>query len=163
MLKYENYDIVFMEIPKKVSLAINITNCQNNCKNCHSPQLRDDIGKELTILSLNKLLEENKGIECVIFMGEGNDQTTLLNLAKHIRLNGLIVALYSGREKVEENIYLNFDYIKIGSYKEEFGPLNKETTNQRLYKIILNSNTIKKIDITSELYKKCNKEDKVFS
>ena len=27
-----------------------------------------------------------------------------------------------------------FDYIKIGPYIEKLGPLNKETTNQRLYK-----------------------------
>ena len=28
-----------------------------------------------------------------------------------------------------------FDYIKLGHYDEELGGLNKETTNQRLYKI----------------------------
>ena len=29
----------------------------------------------------------------------------------------------------------NFDYIKIGSYREELGPLTSKTTNQRMYKI----------------------------
>ena len=29
----------------------------------------------------------------------------------------------------------NFDYIKIGSYKKELGPLTSETTNQRMYKV----------------------------
>jgi anaerobic ribonucleoside-triphosphate reductase activating protein len=153
MIKFENYDIVFMEIPQKVSLAINISNCQNSCENCHSPQLKQDIGKELNIIIIDKLIKKYTGIECIIFMGEGNDKETLLNLAKHIKSKELIVALYSGREDVEEDIYLNFDYLKIGPYKQELGPINKKTTNQKLYKIILNNNKILKVDITQELWK----------
>jgi anaerobic ribonucleoside-triphosphate reductase activating protein len=153
MIKFENFDIVFMEIPKRVALAINISNCQNNCLNCHSPQLKHNIGKELNITVLSELIQKNNGIQCIIFMGEGNDKETLLNLAKHIKSKGLLVALYSGREDVEEDIYLNFDYIKIGPYKQELGPINKKTTNQKLYKIILNNNKILKVDITQELWK----------
>jgi len=163
MVKFQNYDIVFMEIPKKVSLAINISNCQNNCKKCHSPQLRHDIGKELNILTIDNLLKNNLGIECVIFMGEGNDLNSLLDLSRYIRLKGILTALYSGRNIVEEEIYLNFNYVKIGSYIQELGPINKKNTNQRLYKILLNNNIIEKIDITYKLWKESNKEDKVFS
>ena len=45
----------------------------------------------------------------------------------------------------------NFDYVKIGPYMEEFGPLNKETTNQRLYKITKPDNKID--DITYMFWK----------
>ena len=31
-----------------------------------------------------------------------------------------------------------FNFIKLGSYKKEFGPLNKSTTNQKLYLVVGN-------------------------
>ena len=37
------------------------------------------------------------------------------------------------REKVEDCYFDLFDFVKVGSYKKDFGALNKETTNQRLY------------------------------
>ena len=44
MLKYTNTQVVFTEIPNHISLAINISNCQNNCIGCHSPYLKENIG-----------------------------------------------------------------------------------------------------------------------
>lgn len=136
MLKYKDYYIVFEEIPDKISLAINITNCQNRCKGCHSPELRCNIGKELTYDEIDRIINKNSGINCFVFMGEGNDKDTLLLLAKYIKEKYKIdVAVYSGRNNVEDEYYNVFDYIKIGEYKKEFGPLNVRTTNQRFYKI----------------------------
>lgn len=136
MIKYKNYMVVFEEIPDKVTLAVNITNCQNRCIGCHSPELRNDIGTELTENEIDKMLNENDGVNCFIFMGEGNDRETLIRLANYVKENyNLDIALYSGREKVEYDFLKVFDYIKIGPYIEKYGPLNKETTNQRLYKI----------------------------
>ena len=135
MVKYLNAEVVFEEIPDEVTLAINITNCQNHCPGCHSPELRDDIGEELTPEKLNELIDKNDGITCVCFMGEGNDITSLLDLALIVAKRGLAAALYSGREHVEEEYGAVFTYIKEGPYIESRGPLNKETTNQRLYKI----------------------------
>ena len=48
MIKYTDTQIVFSEIPDEITLAINISNCQNNCPGCHSPYLKQNIGKELT-------------------------------------------------------------------------------------------------------------------
>jgi anaerobic ribonucleoside-triphosphate reductase activating protein len=135
MIKYENYDIVFMEIPDKVSLGINITNCQNNCINCHSSQLRKNFGDELTTTIIDKLLKTYDGIDCVILMGEGNDKKSLLDIALYIKTKGLLTALYSGRDYIEEDIYQYFDYIKIGRYDEKYGALNQKTTNQKLLKV----------------------------
>ena len=67
-------------------------------------------------------------------MGEGNDREALIELAKHVKSLGLKPGLYSGAESVPESIWEVFDYIKIGPYIAKLGPLNKETTNQRLYK-----------------------------
>ena len=136
MLKFKDSYIVFEEIPDRVSLAVNITNCQNNCIGCHSPELRLNNGEELTEGIIDKLIKENYGIDCFLFMGEGKDRGRLLELAKYIKHNyDLKVAIYSGRNNVESDFYEVFDYIKVGEYKEEFGPLNKETTNQRLYEV----------------------------
>lgn len=151
MIKFKDSYIVFEEIPDRVSLAVNITNCQNNCIGCHSPELRLNNGIELTEEEIDKLIGENYGVDCFLFMGEGKDRERLIELAKYIKHNyNLKVAIYSGRNNVEFDFYEVFDYIKVGEYKEEYGPLNKETTNQRLYEIT--SNNV--IDITSKFWNK---------
>ena len=139
MIKFVETEVVFSEIPDEVTLAINISNCQNNCKGCHSAYLRDNIGDELTLRQLENLISQNDGITCICFMGEGNDPKALHELILFVKENfkGLKIGLYSGRENVDDDFYWeNLDYLKIGPYIEEYGPLNSETTNQRLYKKI---------------------------
>lgn len=135
MVKYLETAVTFEEIPDEVTLAINISNCQNHCEGCHSPWLREDVGEELTPEVLNDLIDKNEGITCVCFMGEGNDIEGLLDLALIVAQRGLAAALYSGRPDVEAELGAVFTYLKEGPYIEEFGPLNKETTNQRMYKV----------------------------
>ena len=140
MIKYkpDTTQIVFEEVPDEVTLAIEITNCPGMCEGCHSPWLREDIGEELTVEKLNELIDKNKGITCICFMGEGKDPEALKRLAFGIHLRSdypYKVALYSGRDFVEDEYDQYFDYLKIGAYRKEFGPLNKETTNQRLYEV----------------------------
>ena len=44
------------------------------------------------------------------------------------------VAWYSGRLRIPSMVCkTDFDYIKIGPYIRHLGPLNKPTTNQRMY------------------------------
>ena len=62
MIKYLNTMVTFAEIPVEVTLSINITNCQNKCPGCHSPELRENIGTELTKDELNNLINKNKGV-----------------------------------------------------------------------------------------------------
>ena len=155
MIKYkpDTVSVVFSEIPDEVTLAIEITNCPGMCVGCHSPWLRDDIGDELTPDKLFELIDNNKGITCVCFMGEGKDPEALKKLAFSIRLRSDFpykVALYSGREEVEPEYDSFFDYIKVGPYIPEFGPLNSETTNQRLYEITDEGRK----DITSKFWRK---------
>lgn len=151
MIKYSDSFVVFEEIPDKVSLALNITNCANNCPGCHSPELALDMGQELTEEIIDELIKENKGVNCFLFMGEGRDYKRLLELAMYIKEKYpyMAVGVYSGRDEVEDEYYKVFDYVKVGPYKEDLGPLNKRTTNQRLYKMV---NGIK-TDITERFWK----------
>ena len=112
-----------------------ISNCRGTCVGCHSPFLRKDIGRELTNEIIDELVHSNFGVNCFLFLGEGRDPEALLDLADHVRSLGLEVAVYSGREMVEDIFWDHFDYIKLGPYVSEFGPLNDPSTNQRLYRI----------------------------
>lgn len=136
MIKYLQTEVVFSEIPDEVTLAVNITNCQHNCKGCHSPYLKQDIGQELTEEVIDDLIKKNDGITCFCFMGEGNDKERLKELVTYIKnkYHDIKIGLFSGSEDVDDFFWNNIECIKIGPYIEEFGPLNKETTNQRLYR-----------------------------
>ena len=127
--------VVIEEIPDRVTLAVDISNCQGNCVGCHSPFLKDDIGEPLTEEVIDGLLAANFGVDCFLFLGEGKDLPRLLELASHVRSKGLLAALYSGRREIEPALYEAFDYVKTGPYIEKYGPLNNPMTNQRLYRI----------------------------
>lgn len=148
MIKYVNSMVTFEELPTEVTLSLSISNCQNRCPGCHSSELRKDIGTELTDDILDELIQENDGVSCVLFLGEGNDKNRIIELARRVKQHNLKVALYSGRDEVEEVVWNAFDFLKIGSYKSEFGPLNNPKTNQRLYQIKGN----KYIDITNRFW-----------
>jgi anaerobic ribonucleoside-triphosphate reductase activating protein len=136
MIKYCNSSIVFGEIPDEISLCLFISNCQNNCQGCHSSFLQKDIGDILDNNVLDELIKKNKGISCVLFMGEGNNVNNLIGLAKYVKERYLLkVALYSGRDTVEEYFYSFWDYLKIGHYDKSFGPLNCSSTNQKMFQI----------------------------
>ena len=157
MLKYYNAMVVFEEIPDEITLAINITNCPCHCVGCHSKFLWEDVGIELTTDVLDDLLIKNKGITCVCFMGGDADPEGIQYLASYIleRCNNLSVAWYSGKDNFYEGIEWElFKYVKIGHYDEKYGSLDKETTNQRLYKVEIENNEKNLIDITSKFWKK---------
>lgn len=127
--------VTFEEIPTEVTLSLAISNCCGTCPGCHSPELRGDNGVELTEEVLDALIQKNSGISCVLFLGEGKSPSDLIKLADRVRNHWkLSVALYSGRECIEDDLWEHFDYVKIGPYVESLGPLNKVTTNQRLYR-----------------------------
>lgn len=167
MLKYVGYDIVFREIPDETTLAINISNCPCHCKGCHSSYLAEDVGEDLDEDALVDMMINNQGITCVAFMGGDSNPEYVDWLASIIRSmqttksgtgswTDVKLAWYSGRQELFPAINLkNFDYIKLGPYKEELGPLDSPTTNQRLYKVVISNDTPTLEDIT---YKFWNKE-----
>ena len=165
MVKYYNSMVVFEEIPDEITLAINITNCPCHCKGCHSHFLWEDIGTDLTFDELDRLIKENDGITCVCFMGGDSDPKYINELADHIasdpHKDNLKIAWYSGRDEISDEIYSvwAFDYIKIGHYDENLGGLNKETTNQKLYKVKFDEKLPYKLeDITYKFWRKNNEK-----
>ena len=140
MLKYVNTMVTFSEVPDEISLCIEISNCPCHCKNCHSSYLAEDIGEELTLDKIYKLINNNEGITCICFMGGDSSPKEIDMFARCIKdLYNIKVAWYSGKQELSKDIDLkNFDAIKLGPYTEELGPLTKKTTNQKFYKVINN-------------------------
>ena len=138
MLKYLNTQVTFSEVPDEITLCINITGCKIGCKNCHSSYLAEDIGEGLTLDKIYKLIENSEGITCICFMGGDSSPKEIDMFARCIKdLYDIKVAWYSGRQELSKYINLKcFDFIKLGPYIEEFGPLNSKTTNQRFYQVI---------------------------
>ena len=134
-MKYLDTMVTFSEFPDEIALCINITNCPFHCPGCHSPELWKDVGKPLTQRSLERLISENNGITCVGFMGGDPEIVNLL--AQVVHKHYLNVGWYWGGVEIPTNINLaNFEYIKIGPYIKELGPLDNPKTNQRMYEIV---------------------------
>ena len=138
MLKYVDVLVSFQEIPDEITLCINISKCPCHCEGCHSPYLAEDIGNLLGYWTLNNLIKTNKGITCVCFMGGDSDPEWVATLAFRVKRDfpDLKIGWYSGRQHLPSNFPIqHFTYIKIGPYIPKLGGLDKETTNQIMYKV----------------------------
>jgi len=155
MLKYVNTDVVFQEIPDEVTLAINISNCPCHCPGCHSRYLWEDVGMPLDTCALDDFISQyGSDITCIAFMGGDGDPKGVNMLAQYIHEEYPMykVAWYSGRLRIPSMVCkTDFDYIKIGPFIRHLGPLNKPTTNQRMYHQTENG-TFE--DITERFWKK---------
>ena len=159
MLKYANFDIVFQEVPDEVTLAINISNCPNQCVGCHSQYLWKDVGYVLDKDSLDELVEKyQSGITCVCFMGGDAEPYDVANLAMHIKnkYKDMKTAWYSGKNELPDAFHAEtFDYIKTGRYEAALGALDSRTTNQRMIKRLADGRVK---DITSRFQKQTQEE-----
>lgn len=156
MLKYVDTLVSFQEVPDEISLCINISNCPNNCERCHSAYLKEDVGTPLTLLEVSELINKNKGISCVAFLGGDSEPDHINSLAIWVRADfpNLKIAWYSGKSYIPTSIQMaNFDYIKVGPYKEECGPLTSKSTNQVMLKIEQEEGRSLITDITSKFWK----------
>lgn len=75
--------------------------------------------------------------------------------------NPIKVAWYSGRQELSKDVDVaNFDFIKLGPYQEEKGPLDNPNTNQGFYQVVNGE----LVDITHKFWKheteNQDKEDK---
>lgn len=153
MLLYASVGISELEIPTKKSLVIYISNCQHRCKNCHTPYLHDSYGDLLkdNFETIFNIYYDYFDVVC--FLGEGKEtieeKSEMINYCKYIHNRNRKVALYSGRNCSIEDWMKEFDYIKIGPYQQDKGPITKNTTNQKLYK----KENEKYIDITYKFWK----------
>ena len=139
-MKYTDIQITFSEFPDEISLCINISNCPFHCAGCHSPELWKDVGVELNKFVLKGLINANKGITLIGFMGGVPSQIN--ELAQFVKQHSIKVGWYWGGDSIPKEINPNFfDYIKIGRYIEEKVPLNNPNTNQRMYKHTISENS----------------------
>lgn len=137
-MKYVDAKVVFREVPDEVTLAINISNCPVKCPGCHSQYLTRDIGEILDKVSLRALIDRNPGVSCVSFMGGDADPAGVRELSQwvHSACPGMKTCWYSGRGLDNAEPYLDaLDFVKVGPYIDEYGPLDVPTTNQRFYAI----------------------------
>ena len=71
-------------------------------------------------------------------MGGDGDPLEINRLASIIRefYPTLNIGWYSGKNLLSKDIqFKNIDYLKLGEYLEEKGPLTSPTTNQIMYKV----------------------------
>ena len=138
MLRFVHEDVVWQEVPHEVSLAYTIAGCPLRCPGCHSRQLQQDIGAELSGDVLLSLINRYKDdITCVCFMGGDASPDDVCRLATVVKRDyGLKTGWYSGNSHLyDDKCKAVFDFIKLGDYRQALGGLDKPTTNQRLYRI----------------------------
>lgn len=136
-MKYLGWTISFQEVPNEVSLVFLVTNCKHHCEGCHSPELQQDVGIELTLEKVLRHVDEYEGrITCVCFMGDGGDLPSAVQLADTIKsLRGVRTAIYTPLDSVNFESLLSLDYIKTGRYVKELGGLSAgNNSNQRMFK-----------------------------
>lgn len=156
MLKYTDAKVTLAEIPDEITLAINISNCPCHCEGCHSSYLAEDIGEPLDLQHLTDLIDKNRGITCVCIMGGDANPSEVDDIAQDIKeyYHNLKVGWYSGRQELSKEVDLhNFDYVKLGPYIKDKGPLNCRTTNQVLLEIEVVQDRIFTKDITAKFWK----------
>ena len=139
MLYYSEPQVVLQEVPGELSLALSISGCPMRCEGCHSAPTRNPKhGTPLTSLELERLLNENKHISCVLFYGGEWQPKELQDLFEYIKKSyDLKICLYTGRklEDVPKNLMPLLDFLKVGEYIEKLGGLESPNTNQRFYKL----------------------------
>lgn len=138
--------ITFNEVPDKMAVYLELGDCFQGCKGCHSPELSkcmklsdytdsDDIRRWVVD-------QIDSGANAIVVLG--GTTASLLNtedLIYFLRDLAQIapVCLYSGSdfEATDKMIADQGDctWLKTGSYKEELGGLDNPKTNQRFYKI----------------------------
>lgn len=127
-----------LEIPKEKSLVIYISECQNRCLGCHTPFLHYKYGDRLidNFEDIFYLYYDYFDVLCLLGEGKcGIEEKNEINYyCEFAHKYFKKFALYSGRDCEIEDWMKNFDYVKLGAYKEKFGPLTSKNTNQVLYK-----------------------------
>lgn len=150
-------DQVFLglqEIVGEITLIIPLAGCSHHCVGCHSPHLQDkDGGEPLYNDTLYSLYDKYKNkASTICFFGGEHDTDWLIGATDVAHFCNFKTALYSGFdfEELPEGLADCFDFIKVGSYQEEFGALDAATTNQRMLRREADGSFI---DITSEFWR----------
>jgi anaerobic ribonucleoside-triphosphate reductase activating protein len=135
MLLYSTY-ISIHEVPGEVAIILNIAGCKNNCKGCHSPELRTLVGQPLSLGLVEALLDQYKElVTCICFMGGDHHPEELQKYLHLAKARNFKTCLYTAQEEVPPELVCTLDYVKLGPYVEEKGGLDTVTTNQVFLKL----------------------------
>lgn len=121
MLNYSNGIISSAYVPDETSLCIQVA----------------DRGQPLLEHLPIILQQYQKYITCLCLMGGDHDQSELRAIFKQAHEIGLKTCLYTGLSEmsmINKKLLDELDYIKLGPFIKEKGPLNNPSTNQRMYK-----------------------------
>lgn len=154
-----SYGVSMQEIPDHIAFVINIGNCTQCCRGCHSEDTMSYYwGENPKEVPLKKVIKKASKVHklgasvCCIMGGTTNYGVTRESLTALINELSLIfedgVGLYSGSDTaIDDDLndhfpaasnyyyahYTPLTYLKIGSYQKDLGGLDKTTTNQRYY------------------------------
>ena len=161
-LKYAASDVTFAEYPNEVALYIEISGCPIHCPECHSKFLWENVGVELTDEVITHIIRDCDGITAVVIGGGDQDEKGVIRIIQYIKTHfpTLKICWYSGKEHITQlmDSFIQhdkmLDAIKLGPYIESHGPLNKETTNQRFFRIDYSKDEPELVDDTYLFWKK---------
>lgn len=125
--------IVFQEVPGEIALLFQVTGCSLRCRGCHSSELwNKNNGDILTNQKFESLIIKYKGlITCILFFGGEWSASDLIEKLVLAKKYGLKTCLYTGEEKISEEISTRLDYLKTGPWIEALGGLDSKMTNQK--------------------------------
>lgn len=135
-----NMGITLNEVPNKVAVFVEFSNCHLKCEGCHSNHLHSDMfdGEKTDIKYILSYVEKqiDKGAEYIVLMGGDTNGVPKEDLYLLIdRLAEIApVMLYSGSEDTSILTETNLTLLKTGGYIEELGGLLSPTTNQKVFK-----------------------------
>jgi len=135
-----DFQIVFQEVPGEVSLCFSISGCPLQCKGCHSPFLwKEGNGYLLTEdFFENKINQYSNLATCVLFMGGEWHEKELISFLKLAQNKKYKTCLYTGEEKISDEILNQLTWIKTGKWQQSLGGLNSEKTNQKFIDVKTN-------------------------
>ena len=137
MLKYLKVQEIFEEIPGEITLGVSISGCTIHCKGCNQRELWEDKGTVLGMTEFQWLLNQHEGITCVCLLGGEHDIDTLIELFMYAHQR-VKTAWYCGLDMIPKDkigILQYLDFLKLGRFDIEYGPLNDPNTNQKFYKV----------------------------
>ena len=141
-----NLGVTLNEIPDKVAVFVELGQCKNICKECHSAyyihnKLHPDLYTPLDLIVYKVQRQVHKGANAIVIMGGTNNYD--MDTEKLIKLINTLadiapVGVYSGildGAMVHRDIIKNskLTWLKTGEYNAKLGGLNSPTTNQRFY------------------------------
>jgi len=139
---YTGSKVTFTEYPGKTTLTFQISGCPFRCDGCHSAELREKVGKELTPdVVWSEIARANVvgQLDAVCFLGCGGAYKHLGELFKVVKKHRLETVLYTGNShKFLESAHVSnwrktglIDAIKTGPWVEKLGGLDSPITNQK--------------------------------